>query len=349
MMKSLLTASVAATLLAPCAGHGALTSPPPRNAIDSNELPWGGKVPTPVPFEPWCPMPSAAAATTDPGRNLTGDNGQACFWFSNGCAIGCDACDGSTRGPIPKFECVDGQDPATCAIAPVSNYTIPFGPKAPICGPSQSLNATICDPKLRTVNTHAKCGAADDYFYFSPWRRPGSAPVLDACGTAGGRIPGQGAGGFGAVYQNTTHAKQGDLGSRVLPHTPSGTTWKAGSTVEVAWTLQANHGGGYSYRLCPLESNLTEACFQKTPLDFEGSQSWFRWGGVGGKTHYFDRRVVTSGTTPEGSMWAKNPVPRAWYGPDGKSWAKGSNHLQTGYGFQPLCDDSAAFPCTDMW
>ena len=33
-----------------------------------------------------------------------------------------------------------------------------------------------------------------------------------------------------------------------LPHTPSGTVWKAGGTYDVAWTLQANHGGGYSYR-----------------------------------------------------------------------------------------------------
>ena len=26
-------------------GHGAMTFPPPRNAIDSNEKPWGGPVP----------------------------------------------------------------------------------------------------------------------------------------------------------------------------------------------------------------------------------------------------------------------------------------------------------------
>ena len=32
-------------------GHGAITIPAPRNAIDSNELPWSGKIPYPVPFE----------------------------------------------------------------------------------------------------------------------------------------------------------------------------------------------------------------------------------------------------------------------------------------------------------
>ena len=27
---------------------------------------------------------------------LNGDNGQACYWFNNGCTVGCDACDGTT-------------------------------------------------------------------------------------------------------------------------------------------------------------------------------------------------------------------------------------------------------------
>ena len=27
-------------------------------------------------------------------------------------------------------------------------------------------------------------------------------------------------------------------------------------------------GGGYQYRLCPADEPLTEACFQRTPLDF---------------------------------------------------------------------------------
>jgi len=325
--------------------HGAVTFPPPRNAIDSDEMPWGGKVPTPVPFEPWCPFPSEVAAVSDPGRNLTGANGQACFWFSNGCAIGCDQCDGSTRGPIPKFECVPGQPSKSCKVQPVPGFKPTFGPKAPIC--AKPLNATVCDPKQRSVNTGAECGSPEDFFYYSPWRRPGSAPVIDSCGIAGGRIPGQGAGGFGAQYQNTSHAKLGDRGSQ-LPHTPSGVEWVAGSTVEVAWTLQANHGGGYSYRLCPLEEKLNETCFQKYPLDFVGDQSWFRWGGAGGRTHYFNRTTVKEGTSPPGSMWAMNPVPRAWRNKDG-SWASGSNHMQTGEGFQPFCEDSHEFPCTHMW
>ena len=106
------------------------------------------------------------------------------------------------------------------------------------------MPATMCDPKHRTVNTQAKCGSPDDFFYYSPWRAPGYAPVIDSCGSAGGRIPGQGAGGFGATYQNTTHAKLGDLGSKTLKALDNGPEWAAGQEYEVAWTAQANHGGG---------------------------------------------------------------------------------------------------------
>ena len=28
------------------------------------------------------------------------------------------------------------------------------------------LKATVCDPAQRTVNTGAKCGAEDDFYYF---------------------------------------------------------------------------------------------------------------------------------------------------------------------------------------
>ena len=52
--------------------------------------------------------------------------------------------------------------------------------------------------------------------------------------------------------------------------------WKAGAAVEVAWNQKAWHGGGYSYRLCPAEKELTEECFQANPLDFVGNSS-LRW------------------------------------------------------------------------
>ena len=52
--------------------HSAMTIPQPRNAVDSDEQPWGGKVPHPLPFEPWCPIPSKAAAGKD-DRNISGE------------------------------------------------------------------------------------------------------------------------------------------------------------------------------------------------------------------------------------------------------------------------------------
>ena len=47
---------------------------------------------------------------------------------------------------------------------------------------------------------------------------------------------------------NTTHSKVGDLGSKTLKPLPTGVTWKAGVEYEVAWTIQANHGGGCAAR-----------------------------------------------------------------------------------------------------
>ena len=66
------------------------------------------------------------------------------------------------------------------------------------------------------------------------------------------------------IYFNTSHANLGDYGSEVLPVMPSGTVWQAGSTVPVSWTIEANHGGGYQYRLAPRESITEETC-QRCP------------------------------------------------------------------------------------
>jgi hypothetical protein len=231
--------------------------------------------------------------------------------MQNGCQIHCDSCDGNTRGPVPKFIFADGEPPedwdvwGVPGLVPDPRYPQPnhFGNSTPvspggsgqtIC-PSRKPKATICEPALRTININAPCGSSSDYYYYSPWRAPGSAPVLDpwcvACrvesqpamqstasresaylravslslplcvpvslcvcralgrhsGAAGGRRPGQGNGGAGAAYANTSRARLADLGS-TLPARPSGTVWRAGSVAEVAFTTSAFHGGGYSYR-----------------------------------------------------------------------------------------------------
>ena len=76
--------------------HGAVVMPPARNSVDSEITPWNdGEKHYTGSVEPW-----TCGCTNGTDACLIG---QACFWFSNGCAIGCDKCDGSTRGPIPAF------------------------------------------------------------------------------------------------------------------------------------------------------------------------------------------------------------------------------------------------------
>lgn len=238
-MLSLAALVFLALVISKVDSHGAMTYPRPRGAVDSDELPL------------LCPIPSHDSVHIESQYNLSGHNGQACYYFSNGCSIGCSKCDGNTRGPLPKFECLPGAtDNGTCRVRPVPGYVPKYGPKAPICGEA-ALEATICDPALRTVNTGAVCGGDDDFYYYSPWRRPGSAPVIDACGSAGGRLPGQGVGEHGTNFQDTAHAKVGDAGSRLTRNATRATRWRAGEVVEVAWALQANHAGGYSYRYAP--------------------------------------------------------------------------------------------------
>jgi len=332
-------------LIASVAGHGAVTHPKPRQAIDGTLAPWNGSVPDPIPFDTpnWCAEPTADSK--DP-RHLGGGNGQACFWFSNGCDIGSDKCDGNTGQKIPccntKFlftgNMTSGlpydywQDPEV-KIIPDPKFVASFdrNKMRPEHIKYPDRKPTICDKKLRTINTHAECGSPEDFWYYTPWRYPGVAPVIDSCGTAGGRLPGQGQGSAGASYTATINANVGDAGSK-LPPLDTDTTWTVGADVEVSWALKAWHGGGYSYRLCEVGNELNEACFQKTPLDFTGNSS-LRWGGVGGKALSFDSAArgwqVSEGTVPEHSMWRKIPIPRT------------VNEWNTyGASFEPVCEES---------
>lgn len=168
---------------------------------------------------------------------------KACFWFSNGCAVGCPKCDGSSRGPIPGYK---GGPPTN---PPTGIGRNKVGPNGVVCSPEEStgVKPTMCDPNLRTVNRAATCGGPEDWYYYSPWRAPGAAPVLDPCGVAGGHLhPPDGP--FGGIYVNTSHAGLGQRGSKVLAKQASGATWAAGSVVETTWTIEANHAGGYAYR-----------------------------------------------------------------------------------------------------
>merc|ERR1719387_3342407 len=101
------------------------------------------------------------------------------------------------------------------------------------CG--KLMKPTICDSSLRTVNTQAECGSPEDIYSQSPWRAPGTAPVIDACGSAGGRLPGMGEGTALAIFTNTSLAFEGEAGSK-LPQMEPQAVWQAGSIVEVGWS-----------------------------------------------------------------------------------------------------------------
>lgn len=109
-----------------------------------------------------------------------------------------------------------------------------------------------------------------------PWRAPGSAPVGKPCG------------------------------GRDMPPTAR-TSWKRGSIVEVAWSPDNNHGGGYAYRLCPAAEAQTEECFQRHHLPFADNVTTLRH--ISGSEVVFPHRVIAHGTTPAGSQWVRNPIP----------------------------------------
>jgi hypothetical protein len=240
--------------------HGAMVTPRSRNSIDWQEGPLhnhglGGTT------WAWC-------------QNVTGDkcnNGQTAYWYSQGCFIGCDACD-HVSGRRQTDLCKKG------FVGEIPDEAI-------------AVN--------REHATGAMRNSKYDIYRHNPWRAPGHAPVADACGLAGG-TPWAAIAPEEGQYINTTHAHHGMKGTE-LPEMPTGTVWKAGGVAPVVWQVRFNHGGGCvypppppplrppvpppravspadadvglrsawlgavhadAYRLCPASDNLTEACFQ---------------------------------------------------------------------------------------
>ena len=116
------------------------------------------------------------------------------------------------------------------SLKPVSPHVMPKkgqpNPKPVIASNCGTIGTpTMCDSRLRTLNTLAECKSPEDIYQLSPWRAPGSAPVIDSCGSAGGRLPGQPEGIALAVFTNSSLAYEGQKGS-TLPAMPSQATWK---------------------------------------------------------------------------------------------------------------------------
>ena len=177
----------------------------------------------------------------------------------------------------------------------------------------------------------------------NPWMAPGTAPVFSPCGAMGGNPNGchnDGKGSFGDICpceyartprdpfnryimaRNSGKVDMYNCGSFAFgmpaeqyswPNAPT-TEWKAGSVEDVAWYMNGNHAGGYSYRICKTPeggiSDLTEKCFQNSHLEFVGDKQWVEYEKdkrTGLKTE-MDAKRTTKGTFPPNSMWSLLPL-----------------------------------------
>jgi hypothetical protein len=183
---------------------------------------------------------------------------------------------------------------------------------------------TLNEPQFRTYNVDVKDGT-HDWSRKMPWRAPGQAPVRGSgCGVAGGspvKIPNGGDGVYGF--------EMGADGLDLPEKKP--TEWQIGGVATVGFALLANHGGGYSWRLCKKNTSalqiVTEECFQENTLPFHGTHSWLQYIDEvpsrdaflhPGTTKYPKveiPRVVVPGDQvhPTGSHWARNPIPSCKY------------------------------------
>lgn len=194
------------------------------------------------------------------------------LWFNEGCQIGCQECKGH-------------RNPGLSALLPYCKH---------------SMEPTLSDPQLVTY-PNLQHGAQSKY---NPWYAPGHAPVYSPCGLAAG----QSQGSFPGNGDVPPPGYEPGFDARLLGRT-SPVEWPVGSVQEVAWSIAANHGGGYAVRLCPASSDLTEECFQQHHLPFEGESTWIQFGSDVSRRTKIKANRTTSGTYPTGSQWTKVPIP----------------------------------------
>ena len=218
-------------------GHNSLVIPVPRNAIDGQTAAMKGGAT--VPGGLTCTCANSHDCPMGAARSV-GGAGQPCLWWSQACSIGCPYCLTDPRHPanngtIPTAE-ITGNPP----------HTDKAGFRKSYC--ERPTTAAVLPKPYWTLNIHAEEGSEEDSYRFNPWRAPGSAPVVDPCGQAGGKYPQTKMGGasdFGTV--NVTSAARGnqtlsmgDLGSLVLPPSDDAAVpdWAVGSTPRVAWAMR---------------------------------------------------------------------------------------------------------------
>ena len=222
----------------------------------------------------------------------------------------------------PGGQCYDGLQTGPGACMWFNNYTFITG------------QPTLPD-HMRTYQDVYYGAYPFDWTKSNPWRHPGSAPIFSPCGVAGGNPWGCPIGSDndgvcpGGGFAHGSHAEYVQFQDVVE------TEWRAGGVAEVGWGIIANHGGGYSYRLCKRSQSgvVTEECFQQTPLKFHGNTQWIQYGDDGPKVTFQAHRT-TQGTWPVGSEWTRNPIP-ACHSTDGGFTSDGQYCTRTGPQFTP--------------
>ena len=144
----------------------------------------------------------------------------------------------------------------------------------------------------------------------SPWAAPGTAPVYSSCGTMGGKMIGCQYNYQGTQYdccaEDCGTFQFGPSAERYPPLYENAieTVWALGSVQEVGWYVQANHGGGYAYRLCKFnedhdyDAGVSEECFNAGHLSFVGDKQWIQFRRdkkTGERTEITARRVKRAG------------------------------------------------------
>jgi hypothetical protein len=133
-----LAIAVATLLMAVLAnGHSSLLYPPSRNSIDHALPPWKNGSWGDGTYGPDAWGCNCINSTTEGGQ-VACNAGQSCFYFSNGCSIGCPTCDGgdSKHGganPNLKDRCGSGVGPKTFILLRVLSFLLRLRVCLPDC------------------------------------------------------------------------------------------------------------------------------------------------------------------------------------------------------------------------
>eukprot|EP00660_Eupelagonema_oceanica_P015271 gene15271-3136_t len=162
-MRASLRAAACWHLLGAARGHGAMYEPPSRSSLGMTLM-----------------APGCA--------------GGACFWYTLGTSIGCTKSGGPPTNPgVPGTCMMQGHDP--CCSDTLAEPTIGDDPKLRtfnLDGNNSGYPCNCCGGYCGGTcppGTNSTWGPCGDWTRTNPWRKPGSAHVLDPCGMAGGSLP----------------------------------------------------------------------------------------------------------------------------------------------------------------